>query len=218
MAYVFHNIASVVIASVSIAKGYWRIEVSFMQLFAKIRRALLLFKFFQVTVKMFESEVEEDPFEPSGSEYVPSESEEPVRMSFRRTRSKVSQRGGKQNFPEKLERKGKKRIRKPENWIRNIRKSKIARGEEYKTAKGRVAPERTIGLDCKCRRKCFALVGDANIKRIMDEFNAIGDKGQQDTYLGGLICPQPIARRRQRSQQAKDRKASYKYKVCFRKA
>lgn len=57
------------------------------------------------------------------------------------------------------------------------------------------------------------MIGEASIRQILQEFNGFGDRNKQDTYLCGLINPQPVARKRKRIGSEKDRHASFKYKV-----
>lgn len=179
------------------------------------------------------SESEEEPFQSSGSEYVPSDHDKPgpsglgklfIRNKKTYTVKKVQGKPiVKQNVDQvtpnvvqvtaNVEKKGKKRIRSPEKWQRNILKSKKAKGETFLTKSGRQVPARSIGRECTCRKKCFSSVGDAKIRQILQEFNAIGDRNKQDTYLCGLISTQPVARKRKRIGSVKDRHASFKYKV-----
>lgn len=83
----------------------------------------------------------------------------------------------------------------------------------YRSAKGIVVPARSTGAKCKCRLKCFELIGDNKVLKVLEEFNAIGDKEKQDIYLAGLITPQSVLRRRNRTGSGKEKEHSFKYKV-----
>lgn len=164
------------------------------------------------------SESEDEPFKSSGSEYVPSDHDTPGpsrigKLYIRNKKSRIVNKVKVIENVDKPQKKGKKRMRNPEKWQRNVTKSRKAKGEVYITTSGRLVPERSIGRKCTCRKKCFSSIGDANIKKILHEFNAIADKHKQDTYLCGLICPQPVARKRKRIESEKDRHVSFKYKV-----
>lgn len=81
------------------------------------------------------SSSEEEPFQSSGSEYIPSDENSPwprginnsVLLDSKRKIKKIVKKERQDILPKK----GKKRSRCPEKWQRNIRKSKKAKGEIY---------------------------------------------------------------------------------------
>ncbi|MES9884547.1 MAG: hypothetical protein ABW185_27190, partial [Sedimenticola sp.] len=110
---------------------------------------------------------------------------------------------------------GRKRTRNPGRWKDNVRKSKLARGEEYVSRSGKTVPASRIGSPCKCRKNCFQLLGDDHIKNLYKEFKEIGNREMQDAHLFGLMHSHEKSRSRVRSGQRGEnyRKSSYKYYV-----
>lgn len=53
-----------------------------------------------------------------------------------------------------IEQKGRKRVRNPDAWICNVRKQKLAAGEEYTSKKGTFVPAKVMKPPCSCRLKC----------------------------------------------------------------
>lgn len=73
-----------------------------------------------------------------------------------------------------------------------------------------------VGDDCQCSRyKCFHVVSPENRKRIINNFNGLGDYNAQNQYLGGLISVVPVKQRRNRNPQeeANFNLSSYCYRV-----
>ena len=64
-----------------------------------------------------------------------------------------------------------KRKKNPALWQKNIKKSKVARGEEYITKSGNIVAPRKTGKNCGCRKKCFEKFNDAHKKQILSSFN-----------------------------------------------
>lgn len=81
------------------------------------------------------SSSEEEPFQSSGSEYIPSDENRPgpssvsnsVLLDCKSKTKKLVKKKSKDIPPKK----GKKRTRCPDKWKRNIRKIKKAKGEMY---------------------------------------------------------------------------------------
>ena len=72
------------------------------------------------------------------------------------------------------------------------------------------------GENCNCKRsKCFENVTLAERSSILTQFNLLGCKDTQSSYLCGLISVNPIHRRRPRKNEAESnlRDHSYSYKV-----
>lgn len=174
---------------------------------------------------------EEEPFMSSGSEYVPSESDQPsTSRGKRRIKKQTKKRKKIENNPSLTpvvnrpilpinvgtpsRKKGKKRVRNEASWQRNIRKVKMAKGEEYTTVKsGKLIPERNVGNDCACRRKCFSKINAEQRNQVLQEFNGLASKEKQDIYLGGLIQVDEVARKRLRTGTGKAKTVTFHYKV-----
>ena len=115
-----------------------------------------------------------------------------------------------------MQRKGKKRIRNPETWIKNIRKKKRNSGQEYLNSKGNITQARKVGNDCKCRKKCFQMIDERTRQEIFDSFWAAADQEKQDAHLLALIEQIPVKRRRPRSNARGENYRQYTYKYHVR--
>lgn len=150
------------------------------------------------------SESEPEPFQDSGSEYLPSDEEQ--------NRASVLDQPGTSGIKTN---KGKKRLRTPSTWKRNVIKSKKARGEEHVNWKNKIIPPRVTGPDCQCKYKCFSKINDVQKQTILTQFCNIGEKHKQDIYLAGLISAETIKRRRAKTGQGSARSIAFHYKVSF---
>lgn len=176
---------------------------------------------------------EEEPFMSSGSEYLPSDSDQPSTSLVKKPRNKKQMTKIKNillnnpnltpvvnknilpaNAGTPCTKKGKKRLRKEGLWQRNIRKVKMAKGEGYTTVKsGKLIPERKVGNDCACRLKCFSKINADERNQVLQEFNDLASKEKQDIYLGGGIRVDKVARKRIRTGTGKAKTVTFHYKV-----
>ena len=163
------------------------------------------------------SETESEPFQDSGSDYVPSDlgqpstskssDKRPIMTKKKRVRRSLVGKTTK-------EKRGKKRVRRESDWQRNMRKKLKACGEEHVNSVKKFVPKRTVGAPCTCRLKCFDKITEAQRMSIVNSFNKMGTKEKQDLYLGGLISSKPIERKRPTTGQRKAKEVSFSYKVC----
>lgn len=108
----------------------------------------------------------------------------------------------------------KKKRRNIYKWKRNVCKSLNATGVDHVSLRGKHVVPRVTGPDCKCVHKCFTKVLDSEKSKILNIFNKIGHKEQQDTFLGGLIKVNKIVRNRPKdSSKPKSCACVYKIKV-----
>lgn len=164
------------------------------------------------------SETESEPFQDSGSEYVPSDLDQPStsRASKERpTTTKKKRVHRSLNEAPTREKRGKKRVRNESSWQRNVRKKLKACGEEHVSSVKKVVPKRTQGAPCTYRLKCFHNINEAQRISILTSFNEIGTKDKQDLYLGGLISLKPVERKRPTTGQRNAKEVSFSYKVCY---
>lgn len=71
------------------------------------------------------------------------------------------------------------------------------------------------GRDCNCSRyKCFEVVSLEQWKRIIKNFNNLGDYNAQNQYLGGLVSVVPLQQRRNRKDY--DQASFHISSNCFR--
>lgn len=76
------------------------------------------------------------------------------------------------------------------------------------------AESHELGPDCSCKKlRCFETVLEDERKRIIREFNALGDNDKQNSYLGGLITVLPVRRRGSKEDQMRFNTASFAYRV-----
>lgn len=125
-----------------------------------------------------------EPYQDSGSEYVPSDEDDP-RMAVE-TNSAIDDGGkddtGKQQF------KPKKRIRNMENWKRNLNKKKRCAGEQYTTQLGKVVPAKVFKhFECMCPNKCHLRIPAARQAELHKNYYSLESRDLQTSYLFGLI-------------------------------
>lgn len=84
-------------------------------------------------------------------------------------------------------------------------------GKAYVNSKGDIVDERKIGEDCRCRRKCYALVTEEERHKLFVGYYSLNSHDEQNAYLFGLIRKTEIARKR--SKESDRRTCSYKYFV-----
>ena len=85
--------------------------------------------------------------------------------------------------------KGKKRMRQPENWLKNKKKKARNSGKQYTDYKGRIVHAKTLPdmTNHVCRRRCAEKVTPADVKECHDKFWELGDHTAQDAFLSGCI-------------------------------
>ena len=114
-----------------------------------------------------------------------------------------------------FENKGRKRIRRTEQWVKNKKKSKKDSGKAYTTyrgeRKGRKQP--AIALTCRCQHHCSSLVTVTDRQQIFNDFYKLGSHDTQNKYLFGLIERCTPKQSRQRRSTGKPRSNTYRYFV-----
>ncbi|KAJ8896343.1 hypothetical protein PR048_001687 [Dryococelus australis] len=97
------------------------------------------------------------------------------------------------------------------NWPK--RKKRKERKEHINHGGKHVDPRTTSP---ECRFHCFDKIKEEEKLRLLSEFNDLGSKNEQDSYLSGLISARNIARRRSQKsddQKRKDHSSELVYKV-----
>lgn len=164
------------------------------------------------------SSSEDEPFISSGSEFLPSNSSESNSES---ENNLIEEQMPANNEPAANgpanKKRGRKKIRKPESWKRNVQKMKRAKGEAYQSmSTGKLVPERKQGNDCKCSKKCIEKLSEAEKQEIISAFNNLSSQEKQDFYLSSLIQVSQVTRRRKVDGNPKlIRNHTYKYKVII---
>lgn len=96
-------------------------------------------------------------------------------------------------------------------------KKLLATGKRHLNNANKIVGPRVVGEDCKCKYKCFEKFDEQERKRILSNFNKIGEKVMQDTYLCGLISSSAVVRNRLKTGNGRKRNVSHKYKVILNK-
>ena len=88
----------------------------------------------------------------------------------------------------KESRRGRKRLRYEEQWVKKKRKLAKDKGASYATYKGEQKPAKELAsLTCRCPYRCSTDINDEDRQRIFQEFYQLGDHDSQNKYLYGLI-------------------------------
>jgi len=71
-----------------------------------------------------------------------------------------------------------------------------------------------IGKNCQCfKYKCFKHINSSEREKIINNFNLLGDRYSQDSYLAGLITLVPIKKRKHRGSKNYTRQYCYGYRI-----
>ena len=71
---------------------------------------------------------------------------------------------------------GRKQLRSPSTWLKNVAKKARAHGEAYTSVKtGIQRPAAKVGAPCNCKNKCFELLGEDKIAAVFKSYFDIGD-------------------------------------------
>ena len=89
------------------------------------------------------------------------------------------------------------------------------KGLAYESAKTKKKmEERKIGAKCKCKNKCFDVVGEEGVQSVFDNFWAIGNYNKQNAYITSRIrMSKP---KRIRAVNENNRKVRYEYSVKYK--
>jgi hypothetical protein len=73
----------------------------------------------------------------------------------------------------------------------------------------------------RCKKQCLSVFTDDEKKSLLEMFNQMKDKDEQDSYIQRLMELQPVQRKRSRlemcAEQAKPKSVSIKYFVTYQK-
>lgn len=144
---------------------------------------------------------EDDPYQDSGSEYLPTRSPSPADVDLLDILGAENQSPNVAHptaSPENTEEqcKPRKRLRQPSKWKKNIRKEKRAKGEEYVNTKGNTVPSKSINTDipCKCAQKCHDKINSEQQKELFNRFYAMENFDLQSSYIFSLVKVLPKKR------------------------
>ena len=65
--------------------------------------------------------------------------------------------------------KGRIRVRNPDAWLCNVRKQKLASGEEYISKKGKTVAAKVMKPPCSCRLKCYERLSNDEIQKFLKQ-------------------------------------------------
>ncbi|XP_039747039.1 uncharacterized protein LOC120637854 isoform X2 [Pararge aegeria] len=131
-----------------------------------------------------------EPYEDSGSEYVPEQRSRSSSRSLQDILGDSSTENNEEGQPSFSTNKDtRKRMRKESLWKKNVRKNKRARGEAYVNTKGVLIPAKQIdtGLQCTCNQKCHDKIVHDRQKQLFSKFYALANFDLQSAYLYSLI-------------------------------
>ncbi|XP_039293223.1 uncharacterized protein LOC120353480 isoform X1 [Nilaparvata lugens] len=86
---------------------------------------------------------------------------------------------------EVIQRKSRKRVRRPETWKKNMMKMKKRSGKEYENSRGNFVEKKSLKNGCsdKCRIGCTNKINNDERQMILDRFWDIGDQTQQRNFV-----------------------------------
>lgn len=102
------------------------------------------------------------------------------------------------------------------NLLKNQTKKRPRHGRVTDVNKKLRATTHELGPNCKCKRlKCFEVINEDQRNEIIRQFNELGNRQDQNLYLGGLITVHNVAQRRSRktNNEGDPHQASYSYRV-----
>ncbi|KAJ8289407.1 hypothetical protein GJAV_G00000970 [Gymnothorax javanicus] len=111
---------------------------------------------------------------------------------------------------------GKKRVRNPDLWKKNVATKKRNAGLAYINTSGKLVGPSKMGPPCRCKKNCWERLGD-EAEIAFKSFWGLGDKNLQDSLLfHGMVCS-PVKRRRPKTGEREDtnlqRNYSFKYMI-----
>ena len=115
----------------------------------------------------------------------------------------------------KESRRGRKRLRYEEQWVKKKRKLAKDKGASYATYKGEQKPAKELAsLTCRCPYRCSTDINDEDRQRIFQEFYQLGDHDSQNKYLYGLISSVGIKRHTCGSTRPRNHTIVYKVRLA----
>lgn len=162
-----------------------------------------------------------EPFQDSGSEYVPSdrdeitdnpeqfedislENEELNQNGSSQNQLNKSRRGRKKRNPDETTR---KRKRNPSNWTRNVRKSLKAHGREYRSVSGnKILPAKELKAACICKKKCFEKFTPEERQTLFASFYKLSSSGQNQFVANSIEEEEKHVQRLRRNDGKKSRR------------
>lgn len=146
------------------------------------------------------SKSEQDPYEGTASD---------IDNDFEPTSDSEDSEIDESNTPNLKKQKGKKRLRRENQWRRNVRKKRLTAGEKHVNTKDVTVLEKRMGNPCNCKRKCFEKVRAEIRNKIFTAFYNMPSKDLQDSYLCGNISVKKVLRHRKRTVQHNKPKSVY---------
>ena len=108
-----------------------------------------------------------------------------------------------------------KRIRKVENWKKNKRKIKRARGEEYVSTTGNTVPAKNVAvsrpIDCRCPLKCCDKITNDRQNQLRDQFYEMADWIVQTAYICGQVKVITVAKRYTKNDKSRRQRSKLYY-------
>lgn len=126
----------------------------------------------------------------SSDEYLPPKNKKKIDVST----SSQYESSEDEEFPSKNV--GKKKVKRPECWKRNVRKNKRDSGKDYESVRGKKVQGKVFRcLTTCCSKKCAGKINKKEKYKLFSEFWDIGDKVKQDLFL--LTCLEKVEKKRE---------------------
>lgn len=156
-------------------------------------------------------DADDDIFQDSGSEYLPygsnrssssdevfseindfnndiSQEVENNKTTQEVDNNEITQDTGSDENTGPINLKTRKRLLNKNNWIKNVRKSKRARGEAYIGSTGKCVLAKTFTpYVCSCLQKCHNLINEAKQQQLHSQYYDLGNYDLQSAFIAGLI-------------------------------
>ena len=93
-------------------------------------------------------------------------------------------------------RKRRKGVKNKDSYKSEVIKHSRVEGKEYKNNDGKIFAARKTGARCNYKQACFSYIEEVQQTLILNGFNSLKTKDEQDLYIPGLIECQPVQRKR----------------------
>lgn len=108
-----------------------------------------------------------------------------------------------------------KRLRRPHQWKKNIRKRKRARGEDYVSTTGAMVAARNVVISCEvnchCPLKCSEKINKDRQNQLRQQFYEMSDWSVQTAYICAQVKVSKIKKRYTKTAESRRQNSKYYY-------
>lgn len=118
----------------------------------------------------------------------------------------------RRNMPSK-ESPGRKRIKNPNTWKKNVLKQKVNSGQEYKNKRNKTVRKREMKMACseKCYKKCRTKISEDQRLKLFERFWSLDSHSKKSIFLSKWVTR--IPKKRVKNQAESRRKSSLQYSL-----